>query len=612
MSFLTPLRKYVPAIGAFLLLLILSYLIPLTIDEVWNYVNVASKPFSTIITFYDYPNNHIFYSLLVRLGITHVYVLHPHAIRLVSCVTTVILLELLCSILHIQTLWKKFGFFVGFLFFSPLLLFYSVLSRGYMLGSLLFLLSLFFLQKRKIALSSLFGILSIYTVPTFLYAFPGIWIYLLIKKDVHLVIRHALYMVVGVLFVYLPVLSKLILHTQAKWNDVSYGVFLRDTIYTAFFFPKTIIVLILGGIGMTAIVAWNLFLSLRTKQTHSLQLFLCIAIVSYVGVIGILHYTRGMNPPFVRNGVFLIVFLYTLCLFLAKQYRWFRFLFSLYLFGNILLGTTVLVQFIKQRETPPLFSYFGTYPMNAYEYPRLSNHIYLFYSSDYDSLIHQYLSSYYHFPYAPETPEAEIHYCSGEDRQSFSRSEGGITKSIVLCPTNIRFQPNEIRLQDRKEATSAIPVYTNFFLFIQENGLNSVFKKIQEKFIVSLGTWVVSTSPINPEFFLKIYLKESDKNYTTYYQQMKNNQSTRDSSVIFKAEHYMTLISDGLNHYQLQKTIPKELAESIDKSLELHSTIIQDLQKIYGTTNTDLNTISQQYDMNTKAIQTSLDQLRPQ
>jgi len=543
MSIILFLRKHVLTCIVFTFLVALSLIIPLNYDEVWNYVHVSSKPFVTIITYYDYPNNHIFHSLLVRLfGITSLYARHPNAIRLVSCITTIILWEIICRIVHIQRPWKKFFVFLGFISFSPQILLFSVYSRGYMLGTVLLFLSIMYLQKKKVARSVLFAILSVYTVPTFLYAFPGLWVYLLYKKEIREAITHAFLTFVGISFVYLPILNKLILHTNAKWNDVSYGIFLKDTFHDFLFFPPTLVIFVMSLLVLLPIITKKLRIPSKTTQKKLLPVFLSISIVSYLGTICLLYYSKGTNPPFVRNGVFLVVFLFILCLFLAKHHRLFCYAFFLCVCGNIILSTQYVLPMLLSRRT---------------------------FTLEYDKIITSYLSEYSHIPYGLHIENIGNRCCFGVNRYIFLKSE-------------------------RNSVTTS-----------------ALFEKIREKLIINIGAWIISTKAINPELFLYVFLRESDKNYTLYAQQMLNTQSAIDNSIIFKAEHYMTLISDGLNYYQTNKSIPDTLLTSIYRSIELHGKVIRKLQQTSERDITDLNILSVQYELNKNIIYETLTVIQP-
>jgi len=156
-------------------------------DEAETFVLFASRSLRVGLSNYPFPNNHIFHTLLVHES-TSLFGNAPWAIRLPA---------LLAGILVVPaTFFAVRGFFgrkpallaAGLAAVSWPLVSYSVNARGYTIQTLIFLLLLIVAQriKRKNDLASwagfvCLGALGFFTVPTMMYFFGAVAIWLLIS-----------------------------------------------------------------------------------------------------------------------------------------------------------------------------------------------------------------------------------------------------------------------------------------------------------------------------------------------------------------------------------------------------------------------------------------------
>lgn len=166
-------------VGFFLLIVLsrcfLMVEIPLHIDEIHNYLYFTAKGFLVALSYYQEPNNHIFYTLItcfLNLFTDNVKLIMRLPSLLAHLLTAWILLRFLrnyvsFSVALLGVIWFSF---------SDLSIYYSSIGRGYALQTLLVLLAfcaVLQLKRNKWAavyftIMSTFGF---YTIPTFLYPF---------------------------------------------------------------------------------------------------------------------------------------------------------------------------------------------------------------------------------------------------------------------------------------------------------------------------------------------------------------------------------------------------------------------------------------------------------
>jgi hypothetical protein len=151
--------------------------VPLTYDEAWNFSNIVVHGSRWIATNYPFPNNHVLFSLIqsILLPETLIESYWPPLLRLVNVVLGLILLVLFDMFLKGHNLNKRSRATILLIvvFGAPIYTTYFFVARGYLLACGLLLLSLTSLALNKKFLSMLLLSLSIYSIPTFLFALPG-------------------------------------------------------------------------------------------------------------------------------------------------------------------------------------------------------------------------------------------------------------------------------------------------------------------------------------------------------------------------------------------------------------------------------------------------------
>lgn len=151
--------------------------LPVTYDEAWTYLNFTSKNPLVSATYYPAPNNHILHSI-----ITNFTAYLPFG-SLFNLRFSSIIIGILSAVLFFRFLLKKTDPSTSLLVlclycFSYPVLYYSSISRGYILTVLAFLICLYaldaFQEKQRKEWSGVFicgSLIGFYTMPSFLYPF---------------------------------------------------------------------------------------------------------------------------------------------------------------------------------------------------------------------------------------------------------------------------------------------------------------------------------------------------------------------------------------------------------------------------------------------------------
>jgi len=192
---------------------------PVSYDEAWTFLNFTQKGFAASATHYPAPNNHVLHSLL-----TNVTYHFPHFLsfsnlfKLRLPVLIVYLFSLLAGYRFVARHFdKKLALAtvaITSVFF--LNLYYSYMSRGYALVNLFFILALtesFDIVKLENNTKhwirfALFSILGFYAMPSFLYPFVTLNIFILyfLYKNVWKQLAANAFVILGVVLLYLPIL----------------------------------------------------------------------------------------------------------------------------------------------------------------------------------------------------------------------------------------------------------------------------------------------------------------------------------------------------------------------------------------------------------------------
>ena len=175
------------ALGTALRIAFLSQ--PMHLDETYSYLSLIAKPLSTGLTYYPSPNNHLLNTLLSHVSVralsTSGAVAPPWVIRLPAFLAG-ILIPLFAYLVFRKLFNRNVGLLAtAFIVPSSLLIEYSTNARGYTLLALIFLalvlVSAYALQTNRWRYWGLFAVLcalGFYTIPTMLYFFVGlvVWI----------------------------------------------------------------------------------------------------------------------------------------------------------------------------------------------------------------------------------------------------------------------------------------------------------------------------------------------------------------------------------------------------------------------------------------------------
>jgi len=159
---------------------------PICHDEAITYMYLASNPLSKLLTIYPDPNHHIFHTLLVHFN-TMVLGNDPWVIRLPAFFAGVLIIP--ATYLVIRKLFNKNAAIIATALVVPSsqLIIYSTNARGYTIQALIFLILLLLAIyiKKTDRLSGwiglvLFSVIGFYTIPTMLYFFLSviIWLFL--------------------------------------------------------------------------------------------------------------------------------------------------------------------------------------------------------------------------------------------------------------------------------------------------------------------------------------------------------------------------------------------------------------------------------------------------
>lgn len=326
----------VTATGFAARLLILSR--PMGHDESYTFLAFASRPLRYILTDYHLPNNHVFHSLLVHLA----YKLlgnHPWVVRLPAFLAGVALVP--------ATYWVAKRFYdrptallsASLVAATPNLINFSTTARGYTLVVLFSLLILGlgdYLKAQKNCLAWLLfialSVLGFYTTPVMLYAFGGIFFWLLVSalfKDLSpqvedSFLRYLIFAAVAValltLLLYLPIfifsgLDSVIGHPWAAplpWADLWPSILARvESVWRSW---NTAVPPLVG-----ALLAAGFLVSLLTHRWHASHripliwpVVLWLALIFFIQRLAPLaRYLLFLLPLFLISAAAGLVFLFT-------------------------------------------------------------------------------------------------------------------------------------------------------------------------------------------------------------------------------------------------------------------------------------------------------------
>ncbi len=157
---------------------------PVVHDEAVTYVYFASRPLSTALSYYPFPNNHLLNTLLVKAS-TGLFGNSPAAMRLPAFIAGVLLIP--AAYLAIRSLYGRQAALIGsaLVAVSSTLVYYSVSARGYTMQALAFALAIrlgarVIRRGRTIDWVGIGVLLAagFYAVPTMLFFAAGLFVWL--------------------------------------------------------------------------------------------------------------------------------------------------------------------------------------------------------------------------------------------------------------------------------------------------------------------------------------------------------------------------------------------------------------------------------------------------
>jgi hypothetical protein len=164
---------------------------PMRYDEAYTFTHYASTPFYLALSNYSAPNNHLFHTFLVRIA----YLIlgsDPWVLRLPALIAGILVVP--ASYLVVRVFFNRHAALLaaGLVASSSALIEFSTNARGYSLICLFVLLTLalstYLLRNGSPAAWVLFSVLSalgFYAVPTMLYAFGMVVLWLLLSILIH-------------------------------------------------------------------------------------------------------------------------------------------------------------------------------------------------------------------------------------------------------------------------------------------------------------------------------------------------------------------------------------------------------------------------------------------
>ncbi|GEM_PF-3049600 len=163
---------------------------PIRYDEGFTHYYFTKKPWFLVLSYYDYPNNHIFHTILVKLFIS-IFGDSVVSLRLTAFVFGIGLIPL--SYIYVSKVFNKNAAIlaVTFISISSILLSYSVNARGYTIIFCAFIILLILIEMLKKHNDKLIWVLfvtiqviGIYTIPVMLYISFILYIYFVLSNGI--------------------------------------------------------------------------------------------------------------------------------------------------------------------------------------------------------------------------------------------------------------------------------------------------------------------------------------------------------------------------------------------------------------------------------------------
>jgi len=539
---------------------IVKPIIPLSYDEAWNFTDLSRHGPLYAITHYPFPNNHVFFTVLQSiLTPTATLSYMPYALRLVNVVVGSVFFCLIYAFFN-KTLNKSVRYCIFVLIscflISPLVTPYFIVGRGYVLGSLLLFIGIYFLSQKKYTYAIIPFALSVWTVPTFLYALPFLYCATLLfdkKQYRSLITFTGIAIIILDFFLYLPILKNIFASTNL-WTTYSFFTFFGDTIQSLSNYSFIPYGRIPHYLYIILYIVSLCFICLREKHLNIKRFFVYLntAIFSYLFVICLLSQFHLARPPFMRNGIFIpmvisVTMIYGITYITIIHYR--RIAWCI-LIGNLLVGLYLFMEKFPYTPANPYPYLLELSPLSKtqQELLREIQEKKITVDQPSDSAVLKYYSVVYNIPLVDYVPSIAS---KSSDQHAVNQN---IEKSTAM--------PN--RPQTTKPNNSPFLLPDNPFY---------ITKRIwQQIMLKSYDTFVLSKKP-------KIrYLSAlSDVTYAESLTMWNKGKKNLALKTITKAEHFITLITPEIHTISNSGDIDKQLYEDIKISVDEHLQILTGL-----------------------------------
>jgi hypothetical protein len=565
---------------------IISPIIPFTGDEAANYSEFSRFGPIYPIFHYEFPNNHIFFSVIQSLLIPKLILeflpTFPRLLNIIVAIYFFLFLFFFTRHLSRKIIFWIFLTIVCF-FVSPLVTPYFIVARGYLLGLILLITGIYFMIENKFFISSILFILSGWTVPTYAYTLPFIYIYALYvypntrKKE----LLSAILTLMGIFICYLFIIGQMLVQVNV-WGYKSLLDFCIQTLLsiTNFSYIKYGFIF---NIAYLLLLVFSVAVFLREKgnnKTKEFIIFLISAVFSYLMIIIWFSIFLHVNEPFLRNGLFIPLFLTIILCLIAistKKDKLKVLILSIIVF-NILAGAYLLVvNFQQVNPKYPVFEgeqYYGNNKLlqsiKDKKYTLIPE------NAKNNDILKYYLLIYSPNSLLPLTPV---------------KANG--TKSAEILKLDSNKMPvvfNNGEAYCRKESNSTILPTNKAYLF------KKFFQTITLKFIDFFDYSKKNTS--------RYLLTLSDNTYSDADRLWKDKNYDLAIKTAIRAENYMTMLAGNITIMSQRQEKNQILYSEIQTSLCLHQNILQNMiNSKYGTSNAMLVNIKYFFITNYQAVQ---------
>lgn len=365
---------------------IISPAFAMTIDEAWNFMFISRFGFLYALTHYPAANNHIVFTALQALIVPpNILWSYPYFLRITNVFAGTALFMLLyfflCTFLSKKSFLWSMVIFVTFFFISPTVTTYFIVARGYILGIVFLLSGIYVLTSRRYVPAAVLFILSGWTIPTYIYTLPLIYFGSLVfgrRDDRNAVMYAAVGTILGLLLCYVPVIRSVLAQTNAVGNlslpqyITETRLFLTNYSYSPY-----------GNIfNMVYIAIYIISLAVifRARVPAKFKLFilsLTSSIASYLGCIIVLSITHVARPPYLRNGIFIPIFIAItiVCTLAITRHLWLKILISVIILGNISLGMIFFRNLLRDHQKSFYMGFYEKYSISQSEISLLQQKI---------------------------------------------------------------------------------------------------------------------------------------------------------------------------------------------------------------------------------------------